>query len=110
MGWRSTPPIAQIADYQQVTLAPLFPIAAYCIGALPFAFLSFSFVIKQSTNKLFIHFIYHNKQKTMKKQYNEPQIYVENVVVENGIAVSPTWGDYGHAGQDGEVGYYEDEL
>lgn len=24
----------------------------------------------------------------MKKQYNEPQIYVENVVVESGIAVS----------------------
>lgn len=24
----------------------------------------------------------------MKKQYNEPQIYVENVVVENGIAIS----------------------
>ncbi len=25
----------------------------------------------------------------MKKQYNEPQIYVENVVVESGIATSP---------------------
>lgn len=46
----------------------------------------------------------------MKKQYNEPQIYVENVVVENGIAVSPTWGVEGYAGQDGVVGYYEDEL
>lgn len=31
----------------------------------------------------------HNKQKAMKKQYNEPQIYVENVVVESGIATSP---------------------
>ncbi|MBQ8272812.1 MAG: hypothetical protein IJZ09_07385 [Tidjanibacter sp.] len=37
----------------------------------------------------------------MKKQYNEPQIYVENVVVENGIAVSPVWGDYGAAGMSG---------
>lgn len=46
----------------------------------------------------------------MKKQYNEPQIYVENVVVENGIAVSPVWGNAGYAGQDGVVGYYEDEL
>lgn len=47
----------------------------------------------------------------MKKQYNEPQIYVENVVVENGIAVSSAyWGDAGYAGQDGNVDYYEDEL
>ena len=46
----------------------------------------------------------------MKKQYNEPQIYVENVVVENGIAVSPAWGDAGYAGQDGDVVYYEDEF
>ena len=27
----------------------------------------------------------------MKKQYNEPQIYVENVVVESGIATSMTY-------------------
>ena len=46
----------------------------------------------------------------MKKQYNEPQIYVENVVVENGIAVSTVWGDAGYAGQDGDVFNYEDEF
>ena len=39
----------------------------------------------------------------MKKQYNEPQIYVENVVVENGIAVSPA--DYLNSA--GTYGYEE---
>lgn len=34
----------------------------------------------------------------MKKQYKEPQIYVEDVVVENGIAQSLAYGDYGYAG------------
>lgn len=40
----------------------------------------------------------------MKKQYKEPQIYIENVVVESGIAVSPKWGDAGYAGywEEGE--------
>lgn len=37
----------------------------------------------------------------MKKQYTQPELYIENVVVENGIAVSPgqyidTAGNYGY--------------
>ena len=42
----------------------------------------------------------------MKKQYTQPELYVENVVVENGIAVSPSWGDAGLAGQGGDD-YYD---
>ena len=42
----------------------------------------------------------------MKKQYTQPELYIENVVVESGIAVSPTWGAEGYAGQgyDGQGG------
>ena len=37
----------------------------------------------------------------MKKTYTQPAIDVENVMVENGIAVSPTaYGDAGEAGQE----------
>lgn len=39
----------------------------------------------------------------MKKQYNEPQIYIENVVVESGIAVSPSI----YVGTPGLDGYEE---
>ena len=47
----------------------------------------------------------------MKKEYTQPELYVENVVVESGIAVSPTtWGEAGYAGKDGSVFYYDDEL
>ncbi len=47
----------------------------------------------------------------MKKQYTNPQIYVENVVVENGIAVSPAyWGEQGAAGQAGLFNDYGEEL
>lgn len=48
----------------------------------------------------------------MKKQYKEPQIYIENVVVESGIALSSDypWGDPGDAGQDGWYDEYEEEL
>ena len=48
----------------------------------------------------------------MKKQYKEPQIYGENVVVESGIALSSDylWGDQGYAGQDGWYYEYEEEL
>ena len=46
----------------------------------------------------------------MKKQYTQPELYVENVVVENGIAVSPSWGKAGFAGQDGDVDEYGVEL
>ena len=65
---------------------------------------------KQEQNKQNnINNLTHNKQKTMKKQYKEPQIYIENVVVESGIAVSNLddsyWGKDGMAGQDGW--YYE---
>ncbi len=45
----------------------------------------------------------------MKKQYTQPELYVENVVVESGIAASVTplnWGDAGYAGQDGGVEDY----
>ena len=45
----------------------------------------------------------------MKKNYTEPAIYVENVVVENGIAASVTWGEKGAAGQGGED-YYDDSY
>lgn len=45
-----------------------------------------------------------------KKTYTEPAIYVENVVVENGIASSTLWGGEGLAGQNGEFGMYDDEL
>lgn len=41
----------------------------------------------------------------MKKQYTQPELYVENVVVENGIAASPTaivFGDFGESGDGGE--------
>lgn len=45
----------------------------------------------------------------MKKQYTQPELYIENVVVENGIAVSPAWGGYGAAGMSGneEDGYVD---
>ncbi len=46
----------------------------------------------------------------MKKNYTEPAIYVENVVVENGIAASVTWGKAGEAGQGGDYYNYDDEL
>lgn len=45
----------------------------------------------------------------MKKQYTQPELYIENVVVESGIAVSPTWGEAGYAGQGGD-GYYDDSY
>ena len=50
------------------------------------------------------HKQFNTQQKQMKKQYKEPQIYIENVVVESGIAVSPKWGDAGYAGywEEGE--------
>lgn len=44
----------------------------------------------------------------MKKQYTQPELYVENVVVESGIALS--YGKAGYAGQDGQVYDYEEEL
>jgi len=44
----------------------------------------------------------------MKKQYNEPQLYVENVVVESGIAAS--YGNPGAPGQEGIYDIFEDEL
>lgn len=46
----------------------------------------------------------------MKKQYTQPELYVENVVVESGIAQSFTplnWGDAGFAGEDGSVNAYD---
>ena len=49
----------------------------------------------------------------MKKQYTQPELYVENVVVESGIAVSPgsvVYGDFGAAGQGGEISNYDDEF
>lgn len=49
----------------------------------------------------------------MKKQYTQPELYVENVVVESGIALSGviTYGNEGYAGQDGSVIDYDgDEL
>ncbi len=45
----------------------------------------------------------------MKKEYTNPQIYVENVVIESGIATSG-WGEPGWAGPDGSVEDYEGEL
>ncbi|MBO5661322.1 MAG: hypothetical protein J6R93_02455 [Tidjanibacter sp.] len=45
----------------------------------------------------------------MKKTYMEPAIYIENVVVENGIAAS-VWGNVGEPGQSGDYYDYEDEL
>ena len=63
---------------------------------------------KQEQNKRNnINNLTHNK-KQMKKQYKEPQIYIENVVVESGIALS--WGEQGYAGQEGDYLWYEDEL
>lgn len=51
----------------------------------------------------------NNYQKNkMKKQYTQPELYVENVVVESGIALS--YGKAGYAGQDGQVYDYEEEL
>ena len=44
----------------------------------------------------------------MKKEYTNPQIYIENVVVEMGIAMS--WGEPGYAGPDGSYDEYEGEL
>lgn len=35
----------------------------------------------------------------MKKIYTNPTIDIERVMVEEGIAASPTWGDEGAAGQ-----------
>lgn len=46
----------------------------------------------------------------MKKNYTEPAIYVENVVVENGIAASVDWGDAGAAGQSGDYYQYDEEV
>lgn len=48
-----------------------------------------------------------------KKTYTEPAIYIEDVIVENGIAQSTgtlVFGDEGYAGQDGDVTDYGDEL
>ena len=58
------------------------------------------------------HKQFNTQQKQMKKQYKEPQIYIENVVVESGIALSSDypWGDPGDAGQDGWYDEYEEEL
>lgn len=41
----------------------------------------------------------------MKKQYTQPELYIENVVVESGIALS--YGDPGYAGQSGDVIDYD---
>lgn len=41
-----------------------------------------------------------------KKTYTEPAIYIEDVIVENGIAQS-NWGTPGQAGGDG---YYDDSY
>lgn len=46
----------------------------------------------------------------MKKQYTQPELYIENVVVENGIAASVKWGDEGFAGQAGSFYDYGEEL
>lgn len=51
----------------------------------------------------------------MKKQYTQPELYVENVVVESGIALSytPQLTDYGNAnaaGDDGDVNNYGWDL
>ena len=54
-------------------------------------------------------FLQH-KTNTMKNSYTQPELYIENVVVENGIAVSPgqiVWGYDGAAGQGGDD-YYDD--
>ena len=40
----------------------------------------------------------------MKKQYTQPELYVENVVVESGIALSYTPADYGDANAAGDYG------
>ena len=37
------------------------------------------------------HKQFNTQQKQMKKQYKEPQIYIENVVVEMGIAMSDSY-------------------
>lgn len=47
-----------------------------------------------------------------KKTYTEPAIYIEDVVVEKGIATSPgaiVFGNEGEAGQGGD-GYYDDSY
>jgi hypothetical protein len=44
-----------------------------------------------------------------KKTYTEPAIYIEDVIVENGIAQSLQWGQAGDAGQGGD-GYYDDSY
>lgn len=51
----------------------------------------------------------------MKKQYTQPELYVENVVVESGIALSftPQAADYGDdnaAGADGSVSTFSWDL
>lgn len=45
----------------------------------------------------------------MKKQYTQPELYIENVVVESGIAASLDykWGEVGYAGQSGDVIDYD---
>lgn len=58
--------------------------------------------------KILIIHISKHKQKQMKKEYTQPELYVENVVVENGIAMS--WGEAGFAGQDGIYDEYDGEL
>lgn len=44
----------------------------------------------------------------MKKQYTQPELDVENVVVESGIALS--YGTAGYAGQSGQVLGYDEEA
>jgi hypothetical protein len=44
----------------------------------------------------------------MKKIYTQPAIDIENVMVESGIAASPTYGDENQPGQEG--GWNDGEL
>mgnify|MGYP003466482658 FL=1 len=48
------------------------------------------------------------KKNTM--NYSAPEVELVEVAVESGFQTSPTWGDYGEAGQDGDIYDYEGEL
>lgn len=48
------------------------------------------------------------KKNTM--EYTAPEMEIVLATVENGFQTSPTWGDEGYAGQDGDINDYVDEL
>ena len=48
------------------------------------------------------------KKNTM--EYTAPEMEIVLAMVENGFQTSPTWGDEGYAGQDGDIYDYEYDL